>query len=246
MRVRAAAIAAFGVVAYAAFLASIAVVLASFAPVRLPLPFVTPVDERPAPAPGAALAIDLGLLLAFGVHHSAMARPACKRVLTKLVPASSERSVYVLFASLLLGTAAYAWRPLPGTLVRATSTAGQALALALFGGGVVIMTTATFLQDHAELFGLRQSVGALRAPRFRVPSLYRIVRHPMTFGVLLALWATPVLTSAHALFAGGMTAYALVGLRFEERDLLRTFGAEYERYRRQVPMLLPWPRRRRR
>lgn len=244
-------VAVFGVACYAAFLLSLVIVLVAFAPLPLHLSFVTPIDERPATPIDVAWVVDVALLLAFGLQHSVMARGWFKRALTVVVPASAERSVFVLASAIALGGAAWAWRPLPGTIWSLSELPAPLLVLMLFGLGLVLMTASTLSQGHAELFGLRQSVGPLlgvaprEAARLRTPMLYRVVRHPLMLGVLITLWATPTLTTSHALFAAGMTVYALAGVRFEERDLLRTFGEAYERYRREVPMLLPFPRRRR-
>lgn len=246
-------VAAFGVFAYAAFLASVAYFLAAFA--MDPLPLTVPVDERTPGPLAVAVAVDLGWLAAFGLQHSLMARASVKRLLVRVVPAEAERSVYVLASSVALAAVAWGFRPVPGTLLQLSSPPARAAVSALALIGLALIVVSAFLYDHAELFGLRQSLGVLRVrdpgappvapPPFRTPSLYKVVRHPMMLGVLMALWATPDLTGTRALFAAGMTAYVLVGVRFEERDLLRTFGDDYARYRERVPGLIPWTGRRR-
>jgi methanethiol S-methyltransferase len=186
-----------------------------------------------------SILINVTLLGAFAVPHSVMARPAFKRWWTNVVPASCERSTYVLVSSLLLILVLWQWRPITTTMWRAEGVPA-AILTAIFWIGWLIALTSTYLIDHFELFGLRQVSGAApRVSSFKTPLLYRLVRHPLMFGLLLAFWATPHMTAGHLLFAVMMTGYILVGVRLEERDLVAQFGATYERYRRRVPMLVP-------
>jgi protein-S-isoprenylcysteine O-methyltransferase Ste14 len=198
---------------------------------------------------GAALAIDLGLLALFAVQHSVMARPAFKRWWTRLVPESAERSTYVLFSSLALILLFAYWQPLGGMVWNMTSSAGVITMYSLFAAGWVLLLYVTFLIDHFDLFGLRQVWLQLRGKPytsvpFVTPWLYRQVRHPLYVGWLMIFWATPVMTVSHLVFAGMCTAYILVAIQLEERDLIRSHP-EYAEYRRRVPMLLPFGRKRR-
>jgi protein-S-isoprenylcysteine O-methyltransferase Ste14 len=198
---------------------------------------------------GAALAIDLGLLALFAVQHSVMARPAFKRWWTSIVPESAERSTYVLFSSLALILLFAYWQPLGGMIWNMTSSAGVITMYSLFAAGWALLLYVTFLIDHFDLFGLRQVWLQLRgkpytAVPFVTPWLYRQVRHPLYIGWFLIVWATPTMTISHLVFAGMCTAYILVAIQFEERDLVR-FHPEYAEYKRQVPMLLPFSRKRR-
>jgi methanethiol S-methyltransferase len=197
----------------------------------------------PASGLGASILIDAALLVAFAVPHSVMARPAFKRWWTTIIPASCERSTYVLISSLLLILLLWQWRPITATIWRIESWPAAVLT-AIFWLGWAIGLASTHMIDHFELFGLRQVFDALRGaaarlPVFKTPLLYRLVRHPLMFGLLLAFWATPHMTAGHLLFAVLTTAYIIIGTRLEERDLVAQFGATYERYRRRVPMLLP-------
>ena len=190
-----------------------------------------------------AVIVDLALLGLFAIQHSVMARPAFKRWWTKLIPSACERSTYVLLSSLILLLLFWQWRPMPMPIWQVGGSAAWVLiGLSWLGWSVVLAST--FMIDHFDLSGLRQAFFALRgveAPgqSFRTPLLYRIVRHPLMLGFLLAFWATPEMTAGHLLFATMTTAYILVGLQFEERDLVAAFGATYQQYRRRVPMLLP-------
>jgi protein-S-isoprenylcysteine O-methyltransferase Ste14 len=187
--------------------------------------------------------IDAILLCVFAIQHSVMARPAFKKWWTRIIPTSCERSTYVLIASLLLILIFWQWRPITTTIWRAEDWPAAVLT-AIFWMGWLIALISTFQIDHFELFGLRQVVEALRGAAdrmqaFKTPLLYRLVRHPLMLGLLLAFWATPYMTAGHLLFALMTTAYILVGVRLEERDLVAEFGASYEQYRRRVPMLMP-------
>jgi protein-S-isoprenylcysteine O-methyltransferase Ste14 len=192
------------------------------------------IDVGPESGLASSIMINVALLAAFTIPHSAMARPAFKRWWTTVIPASCERSTYVLVASLLLVLVLWQWRPITTTIWRVEGVPAVIL-IAISWIGWLIALTSTWLIDHFELFGLRQS----RAAAFKTPLLYRLVRHPLMMGFLLAFWATPHMTAGHLLFAAMMTAYILIGVRLEERDLVAQFGDTYEQYRRRVPMLVP-------
>jgi protein-S-isoprenylcysteine O-methyltransferase Ste14 len=190
-----------------------------------------------------SILIDVALLGVFAVQHSVMARPAFKRWWTTIVPASCERSTYVLISSLLLILIFWQWRPIVATIWHVEGLSA-ALLTAIFWIGWLIALASSYMIDHFELFGLRQVFAAGRGAAarvlpFKTPLLYRLVRHPLMLGFLLAFWATPHMTAGHLLFAVLTTAYILVGTHLEERDLIAQFGARYEQYRQRVPMLLP-------
>lgn len=198
---------------------------------------------RPVPFAQGIL-IDLGLLLLFGLQHSIMARPGFKRLLTKVVPAPAERSTYVLLSALAIGVICILWQPLDGMIWDVQIPVLRWLLIGgyIFGWGMSVWTT--FIIDHFELFGLHQAWRHLRGrpepePAFHELSLYRLVRHPMQLGVLIGLWSTPTMSWSHLFLAFGMTVYVLIGLYFEERDLVRDLGEDYADYRRRVPQLIP-------
>ncbi|WOH63084.1 methanethiol S-methyltransferase [Bradyrhizobium sp. BWA-3-5] len=201
------------------------------------------IDVGPESGRAQAVLIDMILLGLFAIQHSIMARPAFKRWWTRIIPAPCERSTYVLISSLLLILIFWQWRPIAPTIWRVEGWPA-AMLTAIFGSGWVIALASTFQIDHFELFGLRQVADVWRGAAGRVqalkmPLLYRLVRHPLMLGLLLAFWATPHMTAGHLLFAVMNTAYILIGVRLEERDLVAEFGASYEHYRERVPMLLP-------
>jgi len=192
-----------------------------------------------------ALAVNLALLALFAVQHSVMARRGFKRWWTRWVPLPVERATYVLAASAALALLLWQWRPVPQPVLWSAQYPAARLALQAVGWvGWAVVLASSYLIDHFELFGLRQPWLRLRGqtarePVFRTPLLYRQVRHPIYLGFLLAFWATPQMTAGHALFAAGNTAYILVGVWFEERDLIAQFGQRYVAYRRLVGMLFP-------
>jgi protein-S-isoprenylcysteine O-methyltransferase Ste14 len=190
-----------------------------------------------------AIVVDLLLLGIFAIQHSIMARPAFKRWSAKLFPVACQRSTYVLLSSLILLLLFWQWRPIPIAIWQIDGSAAWLL-IGVYGLGWSIVFASTFMIDHFELSGLRHAFFALRGAEvpgqsFRTPLLYKIVRHPLMLGFLLAFWATPEMTAGHLLFALMTTAYILVGLQLEERDLIAEFGTTYQQYRRRVPMLLP-------
>jgi protein-S-isoprenylcysteine O-methyltransferase Ste14 len=211
-------------------------------------PKVKRLDGPPTAPFWTALAIDAALLAVFAVQHSVMARRWFKEWWTRLVPWTIERSTFVLCASLALMLVMWQWQPLGGVIWSVESPAARAALWALFAAGWLQVLVTTFLINHFDLFGLRQVwlplVGRPYTPAsFRTPGPYRLVRHPLYLGFFVAFWATPHMTAAHLFFAVMTTAYILVAIQFEERDLVREFGSRYESYRRRVPMILPlrWP-----
>jgi methanethiol S-methyltransferase len=199
------------------------------------------------PATGSLLisfVIDAGLLTLFAVQHSVMARKWFKQWWTRIVPKPIERSTYVLFSSVALIVLFALWRPLGGVIWSVEAPAGQIVLRSLFAFGWGLVLLSTFLINHFDLFGLRQVwLHLLGRPegglKFTTPGPYKIVRHPLYVGWLFAFWMTPVMTSAHLLFSIATTAYILLAIQFEERDLVREHGETYEEYRKSVPMLVP-------
>ena len=235
---------AYGLVCYVLFLATFLYAIGFVGGVLVP----KALDSAPAQAFWPALAVDVLLLGVFAVQHSVMARQWFKRRWTRLVPAAIERSTYVLFASAALALLMWQWRPLGGEVWTVEAAPARAALWAVFALGWALVLYATFLIQHFELFGLRQVWVALTgrpaAPaKFGTPGAYRLVRHPLYLGFLLAFWATPRMTGTHLLFALATTAYILLAIQFEERDLVREHGEAYNAYRRRVPMLLPLGRR---
>lgn len=198
---------------------------------------------------GVALLTDAVLLAAFAIQHSVMARPAFKRWWTQIIPKAAERSTYILLASVALIALYKYWEPIGGVVWSVQSPGGQAALYVLFALGWVLVFLSSFLINHFDLFGLRQVWLQLRGRRytpvdFGMPVLYRIVRHPLYVGLLLAFWSAPSMTLTHLMFAIATTIYILIGIQLEEHDLV-TEHPEYAQYRKRVPMLVPFLTRRR-
>ncbi len=231
---------AYGVICYLIFFATFLYAIAFVG--NLPVPKT--IDSGAAGPLVPTLIVDALLLGLFAVQHSVMARPAFKRVWTRVVPPPIERSTYVLFASLALIVLYAFWRPLPQS-VWATGPGPLGLALtALFWVGWVVVLISTFLISHFELFGLQQVWNRMRGQEsghmeFRTPGFYRFVRHPIYLGFILAFWATPAMSLGHLIFALGTLGYILVAIQLEEHDLIGLFGERYTAYRKQVGMLIP-------
>ena len=202
----------------------------------------------PAATLARALILNIILLSIFAVQHSLMARPFFKKWWTRFVPKPIERSTYVLFTSLALILLFWQWRPITDVIWSIQSTAGIYIFYAVFLLGFGIVLLSTFLINHFDLFGLRQVYMYQKGEEytelgFRTPFLYKFVRHPIYLGFIIAFWAAPTMTVGHALFAVMTTAYILVAIQFEERDIVHNFGDEYINYRRHVSMLLPLPKK---
>lgn len=230
----------YGVICYAAFLASFLYLGAWLGNIAVP----STIDAPRTDSLLTALLIDVLLVGIFATQHSVMARPAFKRRWTRFVPEAAERSTYVLLSSVALLLLFWQWRPLGGEIWRIEHPAGVALMHSLLVCGLLAVVVTTFLINHFDLFGLRQVWLNFRGTPytplpFRTPGPYRLVRHPLYIGWLLTFWATPTMTVSHLCFALGMTAYILVAIPFEERDLLAHHGADYEQYRKRVGRLVP-------
>jgi protein-S-isoprenylcysteine O-methyltransferase Ste14 len=196
-----------------------------------------------------ALLINVLLLGLFAIQHSVMARPAFKKWWTKFVPQPIERSTYVLLASLALILLFWQWRPITAVVWSVENPAGRYILWALFFIGWATVLVSTFLINHFDLFGLRQVYLYQRGREytelgFRTPFLYKVVRHPIMLGFIMAFWATPRMTIGHLVFAVATTAYILIAIQVEERDIVSIHGTAYEEYRKQVSMLLPIPKKR--
>ncbi len=203
------------------------------------------IDAMPQVASGRAILVDLCLLLLFAMQHSVMARQSFKNWWTQIIPKPIERSTYVLLSSLCLIVLFWQWQPIGGVIWEVKNFTGQIIILALFALGWLLVLISTFWIDHFDLFGLRQVYlywrdRAYSPLPFMTPGLYKYIRHPLYLGWFLAFWASPKMTVTHLVFALVTTAYILVAIQFEERDLLEAYGKVYADYRQRVPMFIPF------
>jgi methanethiol S-methyltransferase len=192
-------------------------------------------------------ASNIVILVSFGIQHSLMARKTFKQALAKVVPDAAERSVFVSATSVILLWTYMAWQPMTGIVWRIEGPGGLVLSV-LFLLGATLVLWSTFMINHWELFGLAQAWRNFRGkdvpePELRTPAVYKHSRHPLYLGIVTLFWATPTMTNGHLLFAGVWTAYVFIGIGYEERDLVDTFGERYTDYMKRVPQLLPFGRR---
>lgn len=231
----------YGVVAYFIFFGTFLYLIGFVGGLVVP----KTVDSGGQASLGAAFAINIALIALFGVQHTVMARPAFKAWWTKIVPRPVERSTYVLIASLILIVMMWQWRPMTQTVWLVENDIGAGVLWALFALGWLLVLGSTFAIDHFDLFGLRQVFrhfrGQEQAPvDYKESWFYKFVRHPLMLGFLIAFWAAPHMTMGHLLFAVGFTAYILIALQYEERDLVAAHGDRYKDYQRRVSMLIPY------
>lgn len=234
----------YGVVCYLMFLVAFLYAVGFVGNLAVP----RSVDHAITAPIGQAIVVDVLLLGLFAVQHSVMARPAFKRWWTRFVPQPIERSTYVLASNLVLFLLYWQWRSIPAEVWHVSAPAGRLALWVLFWLGWAIALVTTFLISHVDLFGLRQVYLFWRGKPhadigFRSPLLYRVVRHPLMVGFIIAFWAAPTMTAGRLLFAAAATAYILVAVQLEERDLVGVLGDQYRDYRGKVPMLVPRPRR---
>jgi protein-S-isoprenylcysteine O-methyltransferase Ste14 len=205
------------------------------------------IDSGAAGPVTEAVIVNMHLMALFAIQHSVMARRQFKEWWTQFVPKSVERSTYVLLATLALALLCWQWRPMPAVVWRVENPNLASVLVGLSLVGWLIVLTSTFLINHFELFGLHQVANNLTGrpmpnPVFRTPLFYQFVRHPIYLGFIIAFWAAPTMSAGHLLFAAVTTAYIVVGILLEERDLIGMFGDDYGRYKRRVSMLVPWRR----
>jgi len=234
----------YGLVAYLGFVGVLLYLIGFLGDFGVP----KSINSGPETSFALAFAINIGLLVLFGLPHSIMARPGFKKWWTRTVPRPIERTTYVFISDVLMVLLLWQWRPMPGVIWHVESAAGSTLLWILFWTGWGILLAASWFIDHFDLFGLRQVYLYARGqsyepPRFKESFLYKTVRHPLMVGWLLGFWSTPHMTVGHLVFSIGTSVYILIAIQIEERDLVTFHGHDYVEYRRRVPMLIPFLRK---
>jgi len=234
----------YGIISYLAFLGTILYAIGFVGNHVVP----KTIDGEPQVPLASAILTNASLLLLFAMQHSIMARPTFKRRWTRIIPAELERSSFVLLSSICLVLMMWQWQPIGGIVWSVKNEMLNTVLHIAYLTGWAIVFVSTFLINHFDLFGLRQVWLYFRGKPysglpFRLPGLYRLVRHPLYLGFLVAFWSTPVMTVAHLLFAILTTGYILTAIRFEEKDLIVQFGEKYRTYKTWAPMLIPFTKR---
>ena len=234
----------YGIVSYVAFFGTFLYMIAFVGNFLVP----KSIDTGIADSSSKAVFINLVLVLLFAVQHTIMARPSFKKWWAKYIPVEIERSTFVLFSSLLLILLFWQWQPLTTVVWEVKSTIATAIVYIFFALGWGLVLLSSFVINHFDLFGLRQVVlcwqGKNYTPvEFKESFLYKMVRHPLMLGFLIAFWATPLMTTGHLLFAAAMTLYVVIGIQFEERTLIAELGNDYLEYREKTSMLVPMPKK---
>lgn len=234
----------YGIIAYFAFFGSILYAIGFVGNLVVP----KTIDGEPQVPMLNAILINGSLLLLFALQHSIMARPAFKRWFTRIIPEVIERSTYVLLSSLCLALMMWQWQPMGGMIWSTDNATVKTILMVIYLVGWAIVFLSSFLINHFDLFGLRQVWLYFNGKpythlKFKLPFLYKYVRHPLYLGLLIAFWSTPVMTITHLFFAILTTGYVFTGIQFEEKDLVNTFGEKYKSYKKKAPMIIPFTKK---
>jgi protein-S-isoprenylcysteine O-methyltransferase Ste14 len=195
-----------------------------------------------------AAIINILLLSVFAVQHTIMARPAFKAWWTKIIPEAAERTTFVMASNLCLALIFWQWQPMPEIIWKTDNDTLRIVLMGISIAGFGFVVFSSFLIDHFDLFGLRQVYlnfqGKEYTPvKFQVNVVYKYLRNPLMLGFIIAFWSTPTLSQAHLLFAAVVTGYIFFGIHIEERDIAKSLGEDYQKYRSRTNMLFPMPPR---
>lgn len=232
----------YGALAYIIFLVAFLYAIGFVGNIYVP----KTIDSGVEPSLITAILTNTILLTVFALQHSIMARPSFKKWITTIISSATERSTYILLSSLALLLMYWQWQPITTIVWEAESELLIIVLTGIFFLGWLIVLLSTFMINHFELFGLAQIFDNLKNkqtpnPKFQTNYLYKIVRHPLMLGFLIAFWATPTMTVGHLFFALITTVYIFIAVKYlEEKDLRKFIGEKYETYQKEVPMIIPF------
>jgi methanethiol S-methyltransferase len=201
------------------------------------------IDKNLEPFSWISICTNLLLFIIFPLQHSLLPRPGVKDWIQQHFSVWLERSLYVGTSGIVMWILLLGWKP-TGPLLFA---AGNSLPFeVVFYVSLYLIILCTVVLDHSSMFGLKQGYLAWKKKELPPPAtmqrtgIYGIVRHPLTSLLIVCLWSHATITVGRLLLNLLFTLYAIAGTVFEERDLLRKFGREYETYRNQVPSFIPF------
>ncbi|WP_179334726.1 methanethiol S-methyltransferase [Winogradskyella costae] len=235
----------YGAIAYIIFLIAFLYAIGFVGNIYLP----KTIDSGTEPSLINAILINLAVLSVFALQHSIMARPKFKEWFNSIFNQAIERSTYILLSSLALILIYWQWQPITTVVWNVENKIGFTILTGIFFLGWLIVFLSTFMINHFELFGLRQIFDNLKNkqtphPKFQTNYFYKLVRHPIMLGFLIAFWATPVMTLGHLLFSSVTTLYIFIAVKYlEEKDLRKHIGEAYEIYQKEVPMIIPFTKK---
>ena len=188
----------------------------------------------------------LGWIL-FCVWHSLLADVAVKYWLSLKLKKHFKffRLYYTIFASVSFAIIVLYEVYLPTFNVFSPNLFSKASGLAIGASGLLIMAICIY-KYFRQLSGLKTLfIDEVRTGNnLIVTGIHRHVRHPLYAGTFLFIWGLFIFLPLCSLLISNfiITVYTLIGIRFEEKKLVKEFGIAYKEYQQSVPMIIPYPK----